>query len=420
MSDSISAAANGDPQWWLSNQGTPDGPHSEASIQLGLRTGAISPQTFACPAGGQEWRRLFQWPSFATVCGASVCPPPPPCDAAAGKTAGIEGDLAASAGKWLEMGKSQTRTVLNDLRQIDYRRDIVPIDAANLAMVCKDRVFWFTVLLGIVPLMIGTLADTQAQLVLFALFFAGVWGVLFRAAVLKHAADWRLLLAALFFTGILGTALAGKIESFLLPEGFPLSASYVMALVKFILVVGLWEEVAKIVPVVVYIGWKRAAADPMTILLIGVFSGLGFAAFENLVYNQLSISLATQATIAAGAEGLAVGVQGAMAIAMLRSLSLVFCHGVWGGIFAYFFAVAATSAHRWAALVIVGLALTAVLHGAYDWLAYLQPTLAALTAGLSFVLFYGYVTRLRQMIGASRAVEEIPPTTSSLRRDAIP
>lgn len=62
-----------DHQWWLSKQGTPDGPHSEGYILAGLQTGTISPQTFACPVGGQEWSRLGDLPTFA-----SACPPPPP------------------------------------------------------------------------------------------------------------------------------------------------------------------------------------------------------------------------------------------------------------------------------------------------------------------------------------------------------
>lgn len=42
--------------------------------------------------------------------------------------------------------------------------------------------------------------------------------------------------------------------------------------------------------------------------------------------------------------------------------------------------------------------MAAVLHGAYDWLTGLQMTMAA--AGFSFVLFYGYLSKLRGMIDA--------------------
>jgi RsiW-degrading membrane proteinase PrsW (M82 family) len=138
----------------------------------------------------------------------------------------------------------------------------------------------------------------------------------------------------------------------------------------------------------------------MTVILVGVFSGLGFAAFENLMYGKLAILGTLLATEARGAAGLVEGVQVAMVMPMLRSLSLVFCHAVWAGIFAYFLAVATVTGRRWGAMFLVGLLLTATLHGVYDWLCSIQPTMAAFTAGVSFVLFYGYVAKIRGLVGA--------------------
>jgi len=60
--------ATHDATWWLSNQGAPAGPYSEAYVLAGLKTGAISPQVQACPANGHEWRHLAQWPQFAAFC----------------------------------------------------------------------------------------------------------------------------------------------------------------------------------------------------------------------------------------------------------------------------------------------------------------------------------------------------------------
>ncbi len=83
---------------------------------------------------------------------------------------------------------------------------------------------------------------------------------------------------------------------------------------------------------------------------------------------------------------------------MLRSRSLVFCHAIWAGIAAYFIAVASGDG---GALIIVGILVTAVLHGAYDGFTGLQITMA--TVGFSFVLFYGYLSKLRGMIDAKEA-----------------
>ena len=51
-------------------------------------------------------------------------------------------------------------------------------------------------------------------------------------------------------------------------------------------------------------------------------------------------------------------------------------------------------------MILVGLALTAVCSGADDFLTLMQPTMAALTAGASFMLFYGYVAKLRGVISS--------------------
>ncbi len=67
--------------WWLCSQGPPTGPHSPAYILAGLKTGVISPQTNACPVGGEEWKRLCYWSAFAATC--AVMPHPQATNVAA-------------------------------------------------------------------------------------------------------------------------------------------------------------------------------------------------------------------------------------------------------------------------------------------------------------------------------------------------
>jgi len=302
---------------------------------------------------------------------------------------------------WISTGKRQASEIITDLQEMDFRNEIIPIDESNLGRLMKDGVFWFATLLGIVPLMIGTLSETNAQVTAFAMFFAAVWGVIFRSAILRHSASWKFLLPAFFFTGSIGTFAAVLVSAQFLAEDFPDKEGHLSALAKYVLIVGISEEFCKVIPALAYVVWKRRSAHPMTVILIGVFSGLGFAAFENLMYGQLAILGTLLATEARGAAGLVEGVQVAMVMPMLRSLSLVFCHAVWAGIFAYFLAVATVTGRRWGAMFLVGLLLTAVLHGVYDWLCSIQPTMAALTAGISFVLFYGYVAKIRAAIDAA-------------------
>ena len=96
----------------------------------------------------------------------------------------------------LKKGREQARSLLNDLKSINLKEEILPLDASNLTIVLRDFVFWAVTLLGIVPLLIVTIASTQAQLTMFALFFAFVWGVIFKFFVLKDQDSWKWPLAS--------------------------------------------------------------------------------------------------------------------------------------------------------------------------------------------------------------------------------
>jgi hypothetical protein len=63
----------------------------------------------------------------------------------------------------------QASAVLSDLRSMDFKAEIAPVDSTIIALIKKDFVFWAVSLLGIIPLVLVTLNDTQSQLVGFLL-----------------------------------------------------------------------------------------------------------------------------------------------------------------------------------------------------------------------------------------------------------
>lgn len=99
MSNTTDSIPDNARQWWLSNQGKPTGPHPEAYIVSGLRTGAISPQTYACAVGGQQWRRLSEWPEFSSAWSTPpiATPPPPPSPAQESGASAVAARTAATA-----------------------------------------------------------------------------------------------------------------------------------------------------------------------------------------------------------------------------------------------------------------------------------------------------------------------------------
>jgi RsiW-degrading membrane proteinase PrsW (M82 family) len=301
----------------------------------------------------------------------------------------------------LEESAKQAKVIFNDLKSISFAEEVLPIDSNNVQVLITDFVFWAVTLLGIVPLLIVTVEDSYAQLTLFALFFAAVWGVIFKRFILNDGGSVKWPVGSLFFTGIIGIWLLLFVYRIFLPDFYlnmADSQNSIVSLFGFIFQVGVWEEAFKALPLLIYIKMQRGKRyDPRHLVTIGVFSGLGFAAFENLHYGENAVASTYSLTRDYGVEGLVSGVQNAMVITMLRAVSLVFCHAVFSGIVAYFVATAMIRRERVGALIVLGIGVAAVLHGLYDWFAGIQPTIGALLAGFSFALFYGYLSKLRSM-----------------------
>lgn len=298
---------------------------------------------------------------------------------------------------FIESSKKQARIILKDLQEIPIKQEVMPIDHSNIHLLMKDFVFWAVTFLGIIPLVIITVKQPTTQLTMFALFFAFVWGVIFKKFIINDSQTKRLAVPALFFTGIIGIRLLLFIYRFLPDFYLNLADSQnpVFSLFGYVFQVGIWEEMIKAIPIFIALKWFKQDISTLSLITIGVFSGLGFAAFENLQYGNSAINSAYAKTIDYGVEGLVSGVQNAMVNVMLRSLSLVFCHAVFSGIVAYFVTTAYIRKEKMGALIVLGFLVASILHGLYDWLAGLQPTLAALLAGFSFALFYGYLSKLK-------------------------
>jgi RsiW-degrading membrane proteinase PrsW (M82 family) len=240
------------------------------------------------------------------------------------------------------------------------------------------------------------------------MFFAVVWGLAFKILILRDSGDWKLPFAAMLFTGIIGTNVLLTVYQMFFPKmvlEWAFSANPFVSLFGCVGPVGLCEEFCKIAPVVAYVAWRRAAAKPLTMVLIGVFSGLGFSAFENLRYDDAAIANSYDLAVTYGPQGLSEGVQVAMVVALARSLSCVFMHAVMSGLFAYFLAAAWILKRAWGAFFLVGFGIVGVLHGACDWLAGLQPTIGAFAVGGCFLLFCTCLTRLRGMISTTPQIQ---------------
>lgn len=385
------------PRWFLGSPESPKGPFTEEMVRQGIVDHKIATTVLATEENQNAWRPLPQCNPFAEAC--------------AKQAAVLPLDLSETSNAYKEKAKN----IWNEFRETDFKSEIIPVDASNLSLLVGDMVFWVVLVLGVLPLLIISLSDPGMQLIGMLFFFAMLWGGIFRGLVIKCSEKVGLPVAAFFFTGIIGINVLLFIYGFL--PGFYVtmvdSTSPIFQLLGYVFHVGLCEEICKIVPVLLYVLIKRRKASPMMIVLIGVFSGLGFAAFENIIYSMKMIENTSLQLLHGnemdGLEGALAGAQAgtleAMIIVMLRSISLVFAHAIWSGIFACFIAMAFIGNRRWFALTFIGLAVSAVTHGFYDWCCGVQQTFGAITIGGTFLLFYGYLSKIRLLLDSHEAEE---------------
>jgi RsiW-degrading membrane proteinase PrsW (M82 family) len=132
-----------------------------------------------------------------------------------------------------------------------------------------------------------------------------------------------------------------------------------------ILVIGLFEELAKMIPFLFVVLRFREFNEPIDGIIYASFIALGFAAVENLYYLQFLSHL----------EAYARGFAGPV-------LHIVFA-SIWG----YYIGRAWLCKRRFVPTIIAALAITAILHGLYDFVviglpASMLPVAAMLIAGI--------------------------------------
>ncbi len=360
--------------YYLSKENTKLGPFDTQEIQDRILSSQITEESFLWKNGFQNWVKLELIPEFA--------------------------DKTKPNSQLPEKSKVQGSTIIADLKEMNFKEEVIPLNSKNVNEMSKDFIFWSVSFLAVMPLFIVTLEHITYQLVAFALFFAFLWGVIFKQFIVKTEAPWKFLILSLFGTGIAGIELLLLLHEYL-PDFYndlPSDKNIMVKLAGSILHTGLLEELCKILPVLIYLNLKKWYANSKPAILIGIFSGLGFAAFENLHYSEMSASNSLRYADRAGVAGVVIGTISAQINVMLRALSLVFLHAVYTGIFSYFITVSHISNSRKSALFIVGLLVSATIHGFYNWFHSVQSTLSAIVCAFAFMLFYSYLTKLNLIV----------------------
>lgn len=273
----------------------------------------------------------------------------------------------------------------NDLSRLPTAalKPFPPRIGAYLLAVLKSRLYWGILLFAIVPILLETISVNVVfgMLVYFSLF----WFFMFRPLV-KTSEPGRSLVAdivAYTFTALIGTLFALYVESFWVANGTaPLLRSHVpsIAIPSFIVFIGITEEFAKQIIVllgVAFVHIRGMRVRPVEFMIMGISSGLGFSALENISYVQKGIMNEVVHHLAGAG----------VVTALSRALYAPFLHAIFAGVAAYGLGLAAQRGGTawWAALGLWLLA--ACFHGFYDATIGTHVIWALVDVALCYFLF---------------------------------
>ena len=150
-------------------------------------------------------------------------------------------------------------------------------------------------------------------------------------------------------------------------------------MVGYILGVGLTEELAKMLPLLIIQRRSREPMLPQTMVYYGLMAGIAFGVFEGVQY---------QTTVNIQADYVT-----AFVLNIARLTSLPFLHAIWCGMAGYFVGMAGLYPRYRKVLYTLALAIPAILHGLYDTFASVSYFVSLGIAFLSVLLLMAYLRK---------------------------
>lgn len=265
-----------------------------------------------------------------------------------------------------------------------------------LALICVPAIA--LVLLGTNP----TARTFDHVAWIFAAYFAISWLLLLGIIIRPDHVTRTMLVVVTLIALVTQVPLAVTLESAL--------HGTTSSLLPSIVTVGIPEEVAKALPVLVValVYRRRHGLIPRDYLFLGAVSGLAFGAAEVVhyftvngvvqFYQTVQSSIPTITRLIQGGHSTSTSVFAVLIGPVLyfvldfvwRFITDPITHACWAGLTGYFIGQAATGRHRWLAVSWIGLVAAAVLHGLNDWSRVNGHPVWILVTVISGILFLGY------------------------------
>jgi RsiW-degrading membrane proteinase PrsW (M82 family) len=287
-------------------------------------------------------------------------------------------------------------------------KEIVLMDKITGSQILKSPVFRFICLFALTPLLILTFDSYSSILNGLAIWSGFFWAILLYRLFADRDLRFHTALTVFLVTSFvmmpvfdIYLALPPRIvEAFVEwdPQG-PLRLIHLpVNYFGFVFGVGIREEMCKAAPLLVLCLFSAKLKNPLNGLVLGMMSGVGFAASENVYYVFKTVNNAIAVTQRTGDfSNLVFPVYNNV----VRMMTGPFAHAVYSGVFGYFISLAAADKARRIPLFFAGLFVAAFLHGSYDmFVGYSVLWGVAILTG-SFFLLMTYLLKARGLTSAA-------------------
>jgi RsiW-degrading membrane proteinase PrsW (M82 family) len=290
-----------------------------------------------------------------------------------------------------------TDKVLRDLRELKPQF-LMPWDEIKSFRWIKDRNLMLVAGIGLFPLLCMTLFDDlKSAYWALALYFSTLWALFFYRQFPSSQVTQKRALACFFGTGLVSITVLLLLQKIpplvwlreiagsnnLLPHFFGMFAG-----------VTIWEELCKLLMVVVMVRTTSERLTLQTLLFYGLISGLGFGIYEGVSY-QMGLNL------------LVDNVGAYYLLNVIRLTTLPFLHAIWTGIAGYFIGLSMLYPDRKHGLIVAALLIPAVLHALHNTFGGL------LEFGIDFLSVLALLVYLRQ----SSAFEQLTSVPQVIRTE---
>jgi RsiW-degrading membrane proteinase PrsW (M82 family) len=289
-------------------------------------------------------------------------------------------------------------TVIHDFLSISLKEAVL-VDKITRSQILRSPVFLFLALVAIVPLAIQLLETNDQILYGLAVWSSVLWALVLYRLFSDRDLPFLWALGAMLFTAVVAFPML-EVYVWLPPHAtqwFTGHHSLALRYLGFTFGVGMREEMFKAVPLFALAVLTTRMRNPVNGLVLGMMSGVGFAAAENVYYVFQALDRALSAVQRTGSlEFLVVPIYNNV----VRMAMTPFLHGCFSGILGYFVSLAAAERSRRVAFLAVGLTVASMLHGAYDTFVALSPVCGILVETAAFFLLMTYVLKARGLASA--------------------